>query len=245
MLRFVHLLRRAVWRAFGDNCFAIAKASAYSSILTFFPALLVVASVLAASRSTESILREIASGLGKVLPPGASATALRFVEQAHPRPIRLLVTTSIFTVLAASGIMISWMEGFRNAYRLPKIWGFWKERSIALLLVLLAFLPMTFATLLVGLGSQIEIWMVFHTSREIGAYLLVFFTGVRWLIATLTSIAVFALVYHYGVPRTQPWHRVLPGAGVATGLWFSATMVFASYVQNYATYSVLYGSLST
>lgn len=244
MLRFVHLLRRAFWRAFKDNCFALAKASAYSSILTFFPALLVVASVLAASRNTEAFLQEIAAGLGRVLPPGASATAMRIIQQAHPRPVAMLVTTSIFTLLAASGVMISWMEGFRYAYRLPKIWGFWKERAIALLLVLLAFLPMTFATLLVGLGGQIETWMVFHSSRELGAYILIFFSGVRWIIATLTSIAVFVLVYHYGLPRTQPWRRVLPGAAVSTGLWFCATLVFAFYLQHFATYSVIYGSLS-
>ena len=41
MLRFLRLLRLAVWRAFQHDAFAIAKASAYSSILTFFPTLLV------------------------------------------------------------------------------------------------------------------------------------------------------------------------------------------------------------
>ena len=40
MLRFLRLLRLAVWRAFQHDAFSIAKASAYSSILTFFPALL-------------------------------------------------------------------------------------------------------------------------------------------------------------------------------------------------------------
>ena len=39
MLRFFRLLRLATWRAFEHDQFAVAKASAYSSILTFFPAL--------------------------------------------------------------------------------------------------------------------------------------------------------------------------------------------------------------
>ena len=39
ILRFLRLLRLAFWRAFQHDAFAIAKASAYSSILTFFPAL--------------------------------------------------------------------------------------------------------------------------------------------------------------------------------------------------------------
>jgi len=37
LLRFFNLLRLAFWRAFQHDAFAIAKASAYSSIITFFP----------------------------------------------------------------------------------------------------------------------------------------------------------------------------------------------------------------
>ena len=42
--------------------------------------------------------------------------------------------------------MISWMEGFRHAYELPKIWGLVKERMMAFSLVILAGVPLTFAT---------------------------------------------------------------------------------------------------
>ena len=52
MLRFLRLLRLAFWRAFQHDAFATAKAAAYSSILTFFPALLIIGSVLATSRKT-------------------------------------------------------------------------------------------------------------------------------------------------------------------------------------------------
>ncbi|HXE89723.1 MAG TPA: YihY/virulence factor BrkB family protein [Terriglobales bacterium] len=243
MLKFLDEMRRAFWRAFEDNCFAIAKASAYSSILALFPALLLVASVLAASRKTEAFLREIAFAVGRVLPPGAAATARHLVETAAPQPMLPLITGSVFTLLAATGIMISWMEGFRNAYRLPKIWGFWKERAIALLLVVLALIPLSLATMLVGFGAQIETWMVLHSTKQLGAVIFLLFTGLRWLIAILTSIAVIALIYHHGVPRTQPWHRVLPGAVVATFLWLLTTALFAWYVKTFAVYSVVYGSL--
>jgi len=45
------------------------------------------------------------------------------------------------------------------------------------------------------------------------------------------------------VPRTQPWHSVLPGATLATAMWFAATALFGWYLQRYADYSILYGSL--
>jgi membrane protein len=135
------------------------------------------------------------------------------------------------------------MEGFRNAYELPKIWGLVKERLIAFSLVILAGIPLSFATMLVAFGSRIETRILFEIGHEFGPLILLMWTAIRWLIATLTSIAVIALIFHNAVPRTQPWHSVLPGAALATGMWFAVTLLFGWYLQNYADYSILYGSL--
>ena len=85
MLRFLRLLRLAFWRAFQHDAFATAKAAAYSSILTFFPTLLLIGSVLATSRNTEVYLREISDALGKILPAGG-ATALAALICGAYRP---------------------------------------------------------------------------------------------------------------------------------------------------------------
>ena len=242
MLRFLRLLRLAVWRAFQHDAFAVAKASAYSSILTFFPALLVLGSILATSSAADAYLREISYALGRILPAG-SGTAIAYLRGTTYRPVGLLITTSLLTLWTASGVMISWMEGFRNAYQLPKIWGLVKERLISFSLVVLAGIPMTFSTILVAFGSRIETRILFNTGHEFGLYILLMWTAIRWIIATLTSIAVIALIYHNAVPRTQPWHNVLPGATLATAMWFGATMLFGWYLQRYADYSIIYGSL--
>jgi membrane protein len=243
MLNFLRMLRRAIWRAFEHDCFAIAKAAAYSAILTVFPLFLVVAGVLALSHTTEKFLSEIAAAVGQIMPPGARSAALQYFEGGHQRPVRLLVSASIITIMAASGVMISWMEGFRNAYRLPREWGVIKERSVALFLVLLSFGPMTAATLLVGFGNQIQLWILQHSTREVGLAVLLLWQAGRWLISTLTSIAVLSLIYHWGIPRTQPFYRVLPGATLATVAWFAATVGFGWYVTRYANYTAIYGSL--
>jgi membrane protein len=236
-------MRLAFWRAFQHDAFAVAKASAYSSILTFFPALLVVGSVLATSQRTIVYLEQISYALGRILPAGSS-TALAYLRGSSlQRPVGVLVSASLITLWTGSGVMISWMEGFRNAYQLPKIWGLVKERMIAFALVILAGIPLTFATVLVAFGSGIETRILFGLGREFGPLILLLWMGIRWLIATLTSIAVIALIYHNAVPRTQPWHSVLPGATMATVLWFVATALFGWYLQNYADYSLIYGSL--
>src|SRR6202453_1777041 len=242
MLRFLRLLRLAFWRAFQHDAFSIAKSSAYSAILTFFPALLVVGSVLATWRKGAPYLREISYALSRILPAGSGA-AMNFLRSAAQRPVSLLITASLLTLWTASGVMISWMEGFRRCYELPKVWGLVQERMISFLLVIFALLPMTFATLLVAFGSKIETDILYYTAREFSPYILLMWTVIRWLIATLTSIAVIALIYHHAVPRTQPWHSVIPGATLATGMWFSSTLLFGFYLKHYADYSLIYGSL--
>jgi membrane protein len=245
ILRFFKLLRLAVWRAFTHDAFGVAKGAAYSSIISLFPALLVVAAILAASHKTAAFVREISYAVGRIFPPGASQTAVSYFDSTQERPVRVLVTTSFLTLWTASGVMISWMEGFRNAYQLPKTWGIVKERLIAFGLVIMAGLPLAFATMLVAFGAQIEHWIIYRAAGNLQWYILVLWVTVRWVIAILTSIAVIALVYHHAVPRTLRWHSVMPGAILATAIWFPATMGFGWYVSHFAEYSLLYGSLAT
>jgi len=181
--------------------------------------------------------------LGTILPAGSSA-ALSYLRSNTDRPVSLLITTSLFTVWSGSGVIISWMDGFRRAYQLPKTWGFFKERAIAISLVVMAGIPMTFSTILVAFGSRIETRILFHIGHEFGPLILLLWGAIRWAIAILTSIAVIQLIYHNAVPRTQPWHSVLPGAVLATAMWLISTALFGWYLQHYVDYSVIYGSLA-
>jgi membrane protein len=240
--KFLRVLQSALWRAFEHDAFAVAKASAYSCILTFFPALLVLGAVLASSHRFEVYVGEISTVLGRVLPAGSS-TAIEYLRGRGDHPVTFLVATSLLTTWTASGVVISWMEGFRNAYQLPKTWSLVKERAIACSLVILAGVPMTFSTILVAFGSQIEARILFYMGHRLAPLILLVWTATRWFIAILTSVSVIALIYHNAVPRTKRWHSVLPGAILATGMWFGATLSFGWYLDRYADYSVIYGSL--
>src|ERR1700719_514308 len=187
MLRLLRLIGISFGNAFVHDAFAIAKASAYSSILTFFPGLVILGSVLANWRKGAPYLREISYALGSILPAGSN-TVLNYLKGAGKHPVGFLVTTSVITLWTASGVMISWMEGFRRCYELPKTWGLVKERLIAFLLVVFALVPMTFATLLVALGSKVETNILFYTAREYSPYILMMWGAIRWAIAILTSI---------------------------------------------------------
>ena len=64
---------------------------------------------------------------------------------------------------------------------------------------------MTFATLLVAFGSKIETNILFYTAREFSPYILLMWTVIRWIIATLTSISVIAL----DLPQCRSPHSAL------------------------------------
>lgn len=241
-MHFVRL-RRALWQAFIHGQYTIAKAAAFSSILTLFPAFLVAASALEAFNKTENVMQQIALALGTVLPPGSRSAAISFFQSKH-HTTRIITSASVVMLLASTGVMVSWMEGFRRAYQLENTWGFWKERAIAFSLVFLALVPLGFATVLVAFGNQIETWLQAGAIHLFRPVLLRLWQALRLAIAFLTSVAVMSLIYHNGVPKTQSWSRVLPGAVTAALLWFPATMVFGWYVRDYASYSMVYGPLS-
>lgn len=235
----------ALWRAFQHDAFSVAKAAAFSAILTLFPAILVIASILSLSHSTEALMRELSHALGRILPEGTRSAVLQFFTGNKPIKIKFLLTLIVITLWTGSGVMISWMQGFRAAYQMPKIWGLVKERLIAFLLVILAGIPLFFASFLLVFGNQIEAWIIYRLGHELGPYILGLWTMLRWIIAALTSIAVIGLIFHHGLPRTQPWHRVLPGAVLSTVLWFVSTVLFGFYLRRFANYNIIYGSVAT
>jgi membrane protein len=244
MLKFLVLLRRSVWRTFEHNGFAIAKAAAYSGILTLFPAFLVFASILEASDTTPKFFVQISYAIGKVLPKGTSGAVLDYFDLRNQKPVHVIFSASLVMLTAASGVMVSLMDGFRRAYGIQtNPWGFWYERAMAFLLIPLSLLPMAFATVLVAFGNQIENWLTLQVWYELRPLIFLTWRISRWIISALTSVSVIALIYHMSIPRTQSWRRVLPGASLATVMWFGATLAFGWYVTRYANYNVIYGSL--
>src|SRR5579883_275632 len=147
MLRYLNLLRQAIWKCFEHDMLTLAKGAAYSEILTLFPAFLVLASVLGATRHSGNLSRQFVAAVDMIFPPGTASAALSYFQTTGHRSIHVIWSASTISLFAATGVMITWMEGFRRAYKIQKNpWNFWHERLIAFLLVPLSLLPMAFAT---------------------------------------------------------------------------------------------------
>ena len=245
MLRHFHHLRRAAWAALGHGVFTNAKAAAYSAILSLFPSLLVLTTLLALSPETDTVRGDLGLVFSSILPPDTMSLVQAYFQINHARSEHILFTAVFVTFAAAMGVLLSLMEGFRRAYRLPRGgWDFWKERLVAMALVPGTLVPMIFATALVAFGHTIEHWMIENADHEMRLYVIVFWRVARWVLAMLTSTAVLGVIYHFGTPHKRPWKQVIPGALMATVTWFLATLIYGWYVTRHADYSVVYGSLA-
>ena len=241
------LIKRAFVAAHQDGCFGIAKAAAYSALLSFFPVLTSITAILVQANA-EAVSRVLSRFLFEVVPPGTEDLVEYQFKIRGAQPASLLVIATMLSVWAASGLMVSLMEGFQAAYRIPSERHFLKQRGVAILLVLVAAVPAIGASALVLFGDRTEKAVMgslgfLDPSLQLMGMLAWAGRLIRYTVALGAVALVTAALYYIGPSRPQKWKSVWPGAMVATFFWLLATLAFAWYVRNLANYNLLYGSI--
>ena len=236
--------RLALGTSLSHDVFGTAKAAAYSAILCLFPTILVLTTLLALTPESDSVRGEMRAAFAEVLPNDTMSLLHDYFTNQKARSEQVLSSAILVSLVAAMGMMLSLMEGFRRAYDLPRReWSFWVERGIALAMIPLCLGPLAFATVVVAFGHQIEQWAIESSFHVLGPVVLFLWRIVRWSIGLATTIVVLAMIYQFGTPRRRAWKYVLPGASGAALIWFLATLGFGFYLTRFADYSVVYGPL--
>src|SRR5579862_291418 len=96
MTRFWKVLRLAVMGTYNDNCLGIAKAAAYSSLLSFFPVLTTLAALLVQTRA-DDVSHAIAAFLYEVVPPGTEDIVRTLFVVHGQRPNSVLVVAVVLS----------------------------------------------------------------------------------------------------------------------------------------------------
>jgi membrane protein len=241
----IQLFGRALWSAHTDGCYAIAKGAAYSGLLSFFPVLTTLTAILVQANAM-SVSRNLARFLFEVVPPGSEEFVLYVFSERGTRPVWLLVVASLLAIWAASGVIVSLMQGFQAAYRLPNNRSFWRQRGVAIALVFVVALPAIGASALLFFGESAERTML----RSLGYGPEAMSGALGWIsmfirfgITLGTVVFVTSMLYRFGPSRPRSFRRLWPGAVVATLLWLGATSAFSWYVKNIGSYNLLYGSI--
>ena len=266
----LHVLRRAGGAALDHDALNLAQATAYSAMFALFPALIVAASLVGLLPGALPLRLQLATFFDRVLPSNVSPLLEGYFTNTHVNgyTARSVVSAAVVSLVGATSVMATLMEGFRRAHRLPLLRSsFWPVRARALVLVPLSLVPMSAASVLVVFGHLLTRWVAHQVTPELRWPVYVVAYTVRWTVALTGSVGIIAVIYHLGTDMTrgmretfeplvqdvlkgEPWQMMrrewtwrssLPGAAVATGLWFVSTLVFGVYVTRFANYSRVYG----
>jgi membrane protein len=206
-----------------DGCLAAAKGAAYSALLSIFPVLSTVTALLAQVKA-EQFADTLARILFQVAPPGTEELLEHTLTTKGERPVYLLIAAGMLSVFAASGVMLSLMDGFHAAYRTRSTRSFWRNRLTAMGLVVSVAVPLlAISALVVITGST------------------------AYLIASFAAVALVTLIlYRFGPDRSPEREKeaIWPGSLLAAFLWMITTAGFLYYLRNLANYNVIYGSIA-
>jgi membrane protein len=241
------LLRRSLFAAFDDGCFAISKGAAYSALLAFFPVITSATAILIQTRA-EFVSQTVETYLREVVPPGTEDLVMQQFSVKGTRPVFVLIVAGIVSLWAASGVIKSLIDGFESAYRVPRGRGFVRQSAVAMALVLLSAVPLVGASLLVLFGGFVEGTVLHWAKIDPILHPLTGATEVvsrlaRYLLASGTTVAVTTTLYYFGPNRRQRWRYCWPGAVLASLLWLASTSGFAWYVRHVGRYNPMYGSV--
>jgi len=244
---------RAWWHALRDAAKAFQKKSltdaaaalTYYSVLSIFPALIVLVSLLGVVGSEDSI-----DGLLRIIQDLGSDSA---VETLRP-PIENIVNNSGGAGVAlligigaalwsAPGYIGAFMRASNGIYEVDEDRPFWKLRPLQLLITLV--MTIAVALILIALVLTGPLATAIGDEIGIGGAALTAYEIAKWPVLFAAVVIVIALLYRFSPDTGHEGLRwILPGALVATVLWLLASVGFSLYVANFGSYSGTYGSLA-
>jgi membrane protein len=223
------------------ECLTISQAVAFNLFLAFFPTLLVAVGVANTRIGGKTSLLDLITDLTRFLPPGSQQVVAQFLVKRGPDAWKLALVGWAGTLLAGTQVMKLLMEGIHMVYGEPMSAGFIRRQLRALLLLLVTMAPLVAAAILGVFGRPLRRWY----GREFGHSIAlqgvwgVFFPAA----AIVLAAASLTVIYRVARPFDEKLRNVLPGAMVATLLWWLANVLFGFYVRQ-VPYSVVYGGLA-
>src|ERR1700756_2850496 len=223
------------------RCSMISQAIAFNLFLAFFPTLLIAVALATTRIGGKTSLLELINDLTEFLPPGSQSIVSDFLVNNGPEVWKVALLGWSGTLLAGSQVMKLVMEGIHIIYGDEEKPGFLHRQLRGLLLLLITIAPLLGAAILGILGRPLRHWI----AHEVGQHSIlqgwwnVFFP----VVAMLLAMTALTMIYRVARPKEDSLRNVLPGAAVATLLWWVVDVVFGAYVRR-VPYSVVYGGLA-
>ena len=237
-----HVFRRTFREFLADDCMGLSQQVAFSSLLAFFPAMILLVGLLGLVGAYDALTEF----LGTVA-PGAVIEAIEIARRSaadNPAAASVAFVLGLFGALwAASGAMTAVTKALNRAYDRQETRPFWKVRLYSLVLVVASGITTAGLFLLIVFGGPLG-HAIARQARLGGAWDLAW-AIFRWPLAFAAVLLFFALVY-YLAPNIEQrnWRWITPGSLVGSVLWLALSGLFALYTAFAASYDRTYGSLA-
>jgi membrane protein len=238
-------LKRTAAEFSEDNLTDWAAALTYYALLSFFPALIALVSLLGLfgdPKSTTASLTEIITALG---PESAAETFSGPIESitADQGTAGLALVAGLALALwSASGYVGAFMRASNIIYETREGRPFWKLRPLQIAVTLAMILLM--ALLAVGLVATGPVLDALAGPVGLSDTAVSVWSIVKWPIMIGVFLLMVAVLY-YASPnvKLRGFRWVSAGSVVAISAWALASALFALYVANFGSYDKTYGTL--
>ena len=222
------------------RCSMISQAIAFNLFLAFFPTLLIAVGLATSPIGGRTALFDLISDLTSFLPPGSQQIVSEFLVKRGPQAWKWALVGLGGTLLAGTQVMRLLMEGIHTVYGDRDRPGFLARQLRAVTLLILTFAPLLIAAILGVFGRPLRRWLALEFGKDasVQTWWAIFFHG----IAILLALVAVTIIYRWGRPH-HDLRSVLPGAIIATLLWWVADIGFGFYVRK-VPYGVIYGGLA-
>ena len=227
-----------------DQCPDLAAALTYYSVLSIFPALLALVSLLGIfgqPEKTTGALLEIVQGFA----PGETVDALRepVAQLSSSSAAGLTLVLGILTALwSASGYVGAFGRAMNRIYEIDEGRPFIKLRGTMLgVTIATVLIVVLLAAMLVLSGPVAE---SVGNALGLGGVVLTAWNIAKWPLIVLLVVAAIAILY-YATPNVkQPKFRWMSlGSLIALVIFLVASLAFGFYVANFSSYNETYGTI--
>ena len=226
-------------RIIDDDVTALAAQLTYYLLLSFFPFLLLVLTMLGYSdlKNTDVLVY-----LHQVMPKSAFDLIYTTVTNvSRERTANILSISIIGTLWSGSSGFTAIIKGLNKAYDEEETRPYWKILLISILFMVGLAVAIIVAVAFVVFGQMLGRTIATHL--DLSRDFILNWDIIRYLVALSGMGLTFAALYHFTPCRRLTWREVLPGATFSTLGWLISSLGFAYYVNNYNNYSGIYGSI--
>jgi membrane protein len=238
-------LKRTALEFREDNMTDWAAALTYYGLLSLFPALIALISLVGLFGDPKAItdqLTQIVSDIGPGSAADTFAGPIRSITENRAASGILLVVGLATALWSASGYIGAFMRASNIAWETPEGRSFFKLRPLQLLITL--FMVVTLALVAVALILTGPVVQAVGDAVGLGQTAIDVWSVAKWPVLLAVVMLMISILY-YAAPNVDPpgFKWITPGGIVAVVIWIVASAAFAFYVANFGSYDKTYGTL--